>query len=222
MLKERRVEAIDQITNRFSAMTNLVALYNSLPSLLEAEKKFINRDHILSQLAPLLAAHGNKFGVCLVHRHCRLEEGEMMVATGNVCQPERNVECYPDRWLANGEPYEFTRTPTLSPPEELLKEFQRVVGEMKVVGLFHINGEGEEGVALERTEGRKNIVTMIPSGGASGGKAITTGWRASMDQGMVNVVDCTSCIESGGQHIENTDKLLDLEQRPDLGHNIYW
>ena len=107
-------------------MTTVAALYNSLPSVDDADKKFINRDQIFSKIAPLLAAYDNKFGLCLVHRHCSLEDGEIMVATGNVTQPERNVECYPERWLATGEPYEFNRTPRPSPPRELFEEFQKM------------------------------------------------------------------------------------------------
>lgn len=38
-----------------------------------------------------------QFGVCLVHRHCDLQEGEMMVATGNFSQPAKDVQCYPEK-----------------------------------------------------------------------------------------------------------------------------
>jgi len=157
-------------------------LYNSLPSIDEANSKFVNRDHIFSELAPLFAAYGNKFGVCLVHRHCTLEEGELMVATDNVSQPERDVQCYPERWLATGEPYEFTRTPTQSPPQGLLEEFRKIVhGMLDVLGLFYMEDRDHSGgVFVERTEGRKNIVEVVPHGHSS--NDISTGWLPGLEK----------------------------------------
>ena len=102
-------------------MTTMASLYNSLPSLEEATNKFTNRAHIFSKLASLLSKYEHKFGVCLVHVHCKLEESEIMVASGHVSQPECNVDCYPVCWLASGEPYEFTKEPIVTPPPELFR-----------------------------------------------------------------------------------------------------
>jgi len=159
-------------------MATVAALYNSLPSINEADNKFVERDRIFSQLAPLLAAYEHKFGVCLVHRHCTLEEGEMMVATENISQPERDVQSYPERWLATGEPYEFTRKPTRSPPPRLLEVFQKIVRGVDVLGLFYIQDEDcLGGLTRERTEGRKNIVEIVPHGHLShASESIETGW----------------------------------------------
>jgi len=197
-------------------MTNPTTLYNSLPSLKEAEKQFVNRDQIFSKLAPLLAAYGNRFGACIVHRHCTLEEGEMMVATENISQPERNVACYPDRWLATGEPYEYHRKPAPSPPQGLFEEFQKIVDGMQCLGLFFVRDEGEGGVSLERTEGRKNIVEIVEA--STPRKSITTAWR--LQSGTSHLYECNECIESGGSHVENADKMTELEQRSDIGHEI--
>lgn len=180
-------------------MTTVTALYNSLPSIGDADKKFVNRSQIFSKLSPLLAAHENKFGVCLVHRHCSLEEGEMMVATGNISQPERNVQCYPERWLATGEPYEFTRKPTRLPPQELLEEFQRIVHGVDVLGLFYIHdGDHLGGITIERTEGRKNIVEIVPRDYSSSSTGIATGWLPGPD-GNTMLCECICTYVTHGE-----------------------
>jgi hypothetical protein len=183
-------------------MATLTTLYNSLPSVVEADRKFLCRDQIFSKLSSLLAAYGNKFGVCLVHRHCELEDGEMMVATGNITQPERNVECYPERWLATGEPYEFNRNPTRSPPRELFEEFQKIVDAVDVLGLFYIQDEQRlAGVSVERTEGRKNIVEIVlpvrSHTSISSPNAISTGWLP----GYSTMQLCCQCIIVDGIHV---------------------
>jgi hypothetical protein len=181
-------------------MATIAALYNSLPSVDAADKMFVNRDQIFSRLAPLLAAYDNKFGLCLVHRHCALEEGEMMVATGNVTQPERNVDCYPERWLATGEPYEFTRTPIPSPPRELFEEFQKIVHAVDVLGLFYIQDEQRSGrVAVERTDGRKNIVELLPEGDST--NSISTGWLLGPDENPT-LIACCQCKVIDGVHVQ--------------------
>jgi hypothetical protein len=206
-------------------MTDITTLYNSLPSLREADKQFVNRDQILSQLAPLLVEHGNKFGVCLVHRHCKLDSGEVMVATGNVCQPERNVQCNPDRWLATGEPFEFTREATRPPPQKLLKDFRKIVGDIKVLGLFYIQ-EGDDGITLERTEGRRNISEKISHDDSTrrprdAENTTAAGWRTGANGMPTSCYQCASCIGSGPSHAECQDsKLEQLERRPGLGHKI--
>jgi hypothetical protein len=204
-------------------MTDIAARYNRLPPLLEADMKFVNRDELFAKLRPLLAKYENKFGVCLVHRHCKLEPGEMMVATGNVCQPERDVQCYPDHWLGTGEPYEFNRDPTPSLPEGLLKEFQKMVGSVEVLGLFFVRDESEDCLVLERTEGRKNIVEIIPNSPSTtrtrADKLITTGWL--LGQRINSAYECTLCVGSD-PHTPSADKLEQLERRDDVGHEIGW
>ncbi len=107
-------------------MTTHEELYNGLSSVEDASYRLGNPKEILEKLTPVFEKYGDKFGVCLVHRHCTLDEGEKMVADGDISQPERDIECYPERWLASGEPYEFTRKPTESPPLELLEKFKEV------------------------------------------------------------------------------------------------
>ena len=109
-------------------MDDHVQLYNSLPSLQESQARFRNRQEIFEKLSPLLSRFSNKYGVCLVHRHCTLEEGEKMVATGGISSPQRDAKCHPLRWLATGEPFEFTTEVTEPPPRELLESFRQIVG----------------------------------------------------------------------------------------------
>jgi hypothetical protein len=142
-------------------MTTYEDLYNSLPTVFDADSRFVNRDAVLTQLAPLLSKFQYQFGVCLVHAHCKVELGEKMIATGNVTQPEDAASFaaayYPERWLSTGEPYEFTTTPTANPPAELLSEFHKAVAGVGVLGLYFV-GTPRVGSWVERTEGRRNIM----------------------------------------------------------------
>ncbi|KAI9817594.1 MAG: hypothetical protein M1826_001580 [Phylliscum demangeonii] len=114
----------------------------------------------MMQLTPLLAAYGGMFGLCLIHAHCSLAEGEVMLADGHVSQPVKRSEisgpCYPDRWLPTGEPYEFTTRATTDPPIELMIAFARLTGAIGVLGLYYIAPDEPKPV-LEWTEGRRNL-----------------------------------------------------------------
>jgi hypothetical protein len=169
-------------------MTTVAALYNTLPSIEEADRRFINRGEIFSKLTPIIAPYADKFGVCLVHRHCALEEGEMMVSTGNISQPERNVQCYPERWLPTGEAFEFSREFSSAPPQELFTEFRNLVRDIGVLGIFVVQEEDRKGeLIMEHTEGRQNIVTR--GGTRSGSSGITTSWTL----GKTGWIKCWQC-----------------------------
>ncbi|KDR68298.1 hypothetical protein GALMADRAFT_1354777 [Galerina marginata CBS 339.88] len=180
-------------------MTSVASLYNSLPSVEEAATKFINRAHIFLKLASLLAEYEHKFGVCLVHAHCKLEEGEIMVSSGNVTQPERDVEGYPECWLASGEPYEFTKKPIASPPPELFSQFREIVDGIDVLGLYAVSAPPSSGILREHTDGRKNITTIVASADP---QDIETAWLP----GVVNPIlrSCSrACVYDpirGGKH----------------------
>jgi len=156
-----------------SLIMTIPALYNSLPTIEEAHEKFFDRDTIFSKLAPLLTLYDNKFGVCLVHSHCELEEGEVMVASGNISQPERDAQCYPERWLATGEPYEFNRLPTQSPPPDLFSRFRDIVAGIDVLGLYFVGDDYPSGVLQEWTEGRTNFTKSVEKARS---QDIETGW----------------------------------------------
>jgi hypothetical protein len=156
-------------------MTDVVSLYNSLPTIKEANKNFVDRTQLFSKLAPLLAAYEYKFGVCLVHAHCKLEEGEKMVASGHVSEPQKDLQCYPERWLASGDPYEFTTEPTATPPAELFAEFKAVVGSIGLLGLYAAGNNPRSEILQEWTEGRKNITRVVTATEIGPGD-IETGW----------------------------------------------
>jgi hypothetical protein len=180
--------------------------YNSLPTLGHANTRFTNRDQVFSGLAPLFAAHGNQFGLCLVHRHCDLDENERIVSRGSVSEPVRDGPAYPERWLANGTPYEYSATPTPAPPPELVVEFQRVVGpHADVLGLFYAGEVSPGTVKLERTEGRRNVTEDVDELGAAGNH-IETGWcpGAGDSVAMKCVVTCLFDVETQRQHIGTT------------------
>ncbi|EJP65462.1 uncharacterized protein BBA_05793 [Beauveria bassiana ARSEF 2860] len=162
-------------------MAEVASLYNTLPTLGEADEQFVNREATLCALATLLAQYEYAFGLCLVHTHCKLAEGEIMLARGNVSEPELMEHAptfYPERWLSTGEPYEFTLRRTGKPPTKLVDEFQRIVKDAKlqdILGLYHIDGGGEMPAIIEWTEGRKNLTREIAADDKTG-EPIQTAW----------------------------------------------
>lgn len=162
-------------------MAEIVSLYNSLPTLGEADEQFVDREATFRALATLLGQHEYTFGLCLIHAHCELAEGEIMLASGNVSQPrllEHTPTFHPERWLSTGKPYEFTVRSTEKPPTELVDEFQRIVKEAKlqdILGLYHIDGGKEAPAIIEWTEGRKNLTREITDDDKTG-EPIQTAW----------------------------------------------
>jgi hypothetical protein len=145
-------------------MASIKALYNGLDSLEEANGKLMkhNLKQLLPTLGPLLKKYDYKYGVCLIHRHCELEDGEVMISTGNITKPGRATEYYPDRWLATGDPYEFSDEPSEPPPHDLMEEFRNMIPGIDVLGLFFVREIPEDGsIFLESTQGRKNILNII-------------------------------------------------------------
>lgn len=157
--------------------------YNRLPLLHDADQEFqrVEFDKLfVDRLVPLLAKYENKFGVCLIHRHFEIGVGERVVATGNIAEPRvvtkgnivepfpdsgmPSFQCFPERWTAEGKPWEYTQERTESPPQQLINRFKEEVdafGVGRVLGLFYIRNEDQHGVLLERTEGRRNIMVHI-------------------------------------------------------------
>ncbi|KAK5629208.1 hypothetical protein RRF57_004923 [Xylaria bambusicola] len=143
-------------------MATTAVIYNQLPTLDEADKRFTGRDEVFAKATSLLAEYGFTFGLCLIHAHCTLADNEIMLGRGNVSQPEvvKNLaEYYPERWLPSGEPYEFTTRPTTNPPAALVDALRQITSQVGVLGLYHIDKDEECAKMLERTEGRSNILT---------------------------------------------------------------
>jgi hypothetical protein len=154
-------------------MTAYMDMYNSLRTIVDANKCFVQRDIIFSQLAPLISKYDTQFGVCLIHSHCSLEPGVLMIATGNVCEPQpADTPHYPERWLASSEPFEFTTDVTSTPPAELFAEFQRIVGNIGVLGLYFV-GASAGTLKMEWTEGRKNMTKTVSEHGC---RSVETAW----------------------------------------------
>ncbi|KAK7045007.1 hypothetical protein R3P38DRAFT_185475 [Favolaschia claudopus] len=164
-----------------------VKLYNSLPSIKDAHDAFASDAEIISQLWPVLRKYEGKFGVCLVHRHCSLLDGERMVADGVVTEPMITDQCHPLSWLKTGEPFEFSSEPTERPPDSLFADFRDIVGAISVLGIFYVPEEDRKHprYGVEHTRGRKNIIRYDD--------VIPTAWRLSGDRfgPLGNCTDCT-------------------------------
>jgi hypothetical protein len=161
-------------SSTLSAMT--AAVYNTLPTLGDADRRFTDRSSVFERLAPVLAQHQNQFGVCLVHAHCALEDGEIMVSDGDISEPKRVLSAYPERWLSSGEPFEFSHAPVPVPSSELVKAFQEAVGEYAdLLGLCYAGDFKPDVVKVESTDGRKNI-TRDQSADADRTGCLETAW----------------------------------------------
>jgi len=181
-------------------MTAYVEMYNALPDVEDADKRFVEREATLSKLGPLFSKYDYQFGACLVHSHSKLQPGEKMIATGYITEPvipSANLAHFPERWLSNGEPYEFTTQPTPSPPAELVAEFQKIVGDIGVLGLYFAGASESQGkILLEHTEGRKNIleeVSELPSS-----NCIETIWDLGPGPGKAGCR--VVCVRKGPNH----------------------
>jgi hypothetical protein len=141
--------------------------YNELRLLGTASSEFTERDAIFEKAAALLAKYDYKWGVCLVHRHCSLADGEVMLTNSNVTEPVYVTDtglAHPERWLSTGQPYEFTTRATEHPPAALFDEFRAIAGDAAdLLGLYYVDLGKANTWQVERTEGRKNIVEIAKS-----------------------------------------------------------
>ncbi|RXW19980.1 hypothetical protein EST38_g5852 [Candolleomyces aberdarensis] len=124
--------------------------YNNLPTIQGASETFTDRPQWLMKIASLMAREEYKaYGLTLVHQHVKLEQGERMVATGLVTQPEsvpdkEHPNVIPSAWTAEGRPFEWLRVATPEdlmppPPAELIKDLGAILAEdtaiRRVLGL---------------------------------------------------------------------------------------
>jgi len=165
-------------------------LYNSLPSLSEARQRLLSLDGgpdpLLKYLGPLFKQYP-QFGICLIHAHCKLEHSERMVSTGRISEPKivSDESCFPERWLSNGDPYEFSSSPTVeggSVPKELLDGFQARLRSFSpndlsgLLGIYYVHDPDSDHskaghdhnkvpdkdiIWMETTEGRTNILELV-------------------------------------------------------------
>ncbi|KAF8581314.1 hypothetical protein K439DRAFT_1636290 [Ramaria rubella] len=180
-------------------MANLTAIYNALPSISEANLNFTNREEVFTKLAPFIEKHDYAYGVCLVHAHTKLEAGEVMISTDDcVTEPVSSPTkpYYPERWLATGEPYEFTYKPTVEPSPEALAEFRQIVGPESPLGLFFVDKNAYT-IRTETTEGRKSITSSGPPSAellASDVKSVDSAWLPG--KGTLAAFVCIICINA--------------------------
>jgi hypothetical protein len=147
---------------QIESMEHVWKYYNTLPTLFDANARFVNRDLVFAELVKLLAKYDNTFGVSLVHTHCILAEGEIMLEDDDISEPvgvSKIKACYAHCWLPSGQPYEFTTHPTPSPPDALISEFRTLTESVGVLGLYYAGDDDE--TKLEWTEGRKNMLRTI-------------------------------------------------------------
>ncbi|KEP47739.1 hypothetical protein V565_145570 [Rhizoctonia solani 123E] len=182
---------------------SLAKIYNSLPTIDAANSTFTGREVMFAKLAPLFAAYQFQFGACLVHAHCTIQEGEAMVAQGNVSRPLRGGPQHPERWLADGTPYEFSQEPTKAPPPGLIRDFQAVVGKGTVIGIFyHSENHDEKAVPdgkcwIEHTEGRENIMELVDKDKLP--RHMETAWVPGTDDPL-KMVCLVVCMEGSEGH----------------------
>jgi hypothetical protein len=177
--------------------------YNDLPLLKPAKERLDPiRDALLSsqKLKSLLKEYKHQYGVCLIHRHYEINEGEFVVSDGNETkpQPEGCGNFYPERWLPDGTPYEFSRQQGKAPPKDLQKRFREVLrgiagGEVNrgPLGLFFVHAIPHPNcVFAEETDVDRKLSTIreVDAGGI--GPTITTGWIPSLG------LECCVCFNT--------------------------
>jgi hypothetical protein len=162
------------------------AVFHGISSLHDANKRF--RDlgglsFVENALKSLLLQHdvANLFGVALVHRHCDLDEGTVLVERSMITAPwqcgdsfsKHGGEVVPTSWLCKeGKlfPYEFTFSPYSKATPPKLENYAPFVepyfamikhhGLEEFIGLRRLLGYECTGM-LECTEGNVNIMFPI-------------------------------------------------------------
>ena len=144
--------------------------YNILPDVLEAEKQFSDKERAFAAAQAVLAKYPEGFGICLIHGHSALGQGEILLANGDVSEPSKiseTLDFYPERWLTSGEPYEFTTRPTKLPTPALLEAFKTAMRGSTSLGLcYPILEDGEESPKprIEWTGGKRTLTRLREDG----------------------------------------------------------
>ncbi|KAF9474080.1 hypothetical protein BDN70DRAFT_842803 [Pholiota conissans] len=191
-------------------MDSYATMYNSLPTLGEADDTFVKRDVIFAALIPLLAAHQYQFGVCLIHSHCGVNPGERMIGIGKITEPiipANDTPHYPTRWLPNGDAFEFSSEPTAVPSAELFYAFKAIVGDLGILGLYYSGGvrPSDDTLELEWTEGRKNITKTVVRADAFAGNVETAWLPGTKDPvQMACVISCDTLLTKGNAYHKQT------------------
>jgi len=218
------------MTNEFD---NHAAFYNSLLIVEDAAaalNRVEDRRTIFEELTRLLARYPNgarsgaQFGICLVHRHFELDDGEKMVSHGNITQPQSQPRSPPiglyraSRWTAEGKPFEFTRDETKPLPDDLPPKFQTIVNKynVEVLGLHHVKDPTlPRGVGIERTDPstRRHIVHYGQKVDQLPPNIVETDWVLQWQHPEMTPLSVVSsvCIE-GTQHRIVNDSLARVDE----------
>jgi hypothetical protein len=224
---KKNIHAFTQVHQVTSKYMYTHELYNSLPSLRDARERFKSIEggpgQLLKSLAPLFKNHPG-FGVCLVHTHCELTNGEKMVSTGRITEPVTidDGKCFPERWLSNGVPFEFNSSPTVKGglPTELVESFYthlKSFGEndlSDLLGIYYVHDRDfdterdEDIIWVDRTEGRTNIVEPKTREDAFNiANAVPAAWlvskHADADPEFMVSDECEIiCVEADDEHYD--------------------
>ncbi|KAF7352252.1 hypothetical protein MVEN_01188900 [Mycena venus] len=195
-------------------------LYNNLPLINNAHDIFVSNDghRIIPRLWQLLRKFEGKFGICLVRRHCDIVDGEHMVADGPVTQPLPKARRYPLCWVDTGKdletkeaflPFEFSPKPTESPPAELFRDFRKIVGDLRVLGIFFVPEEDRRRTrhGFEYPRGRKNITRHD--------EVVITSWRHSDTDGQAMNRCAQTCCEGLNHAGSQTSLHFSFTPHPD-------
>ncbi len=143
-----------------------------------------------------------------------------MIAIGNVLEPRSSdIPCYAERWLADGQAYEYTITKTPSPPPDLISQFQEIVGTIGVLGLYY-SGNSETGLKLEWTVGRANVTKVVTEPPEE--RTLETAWipNSTSPVQMECVIYCdTRTTRNGGYH-KNTKSHIQSKQSRRCAHQL--
>ncbi len=93
---------------RRNATKDYSMIYNTLPSVEEADSEvsrndFKDKAHFLKEVSRLLRKHNlqQKLGIALLHKHCKVREGERMVESPEIVNGEKALVTKPIRSVSN-------------------------------------------------------------------------------------------------------------------------
>ncbi|WWD05231.1 hypothetical protein V865_003304 [Kwoniella europaea PYCC6329] len=134
-----------------------VAFYQSLPDLEHAVLTLstVDFDKLLEKVTDLLRPYGDKYGLCLLHRHFPLFKDEIMVESGNVMQPTLKTgdgQFYEKRWDRFGRAYEYSVGEQEIIPVQLLQDFREIVPKSTSLGIYSRKGDDETVQWMEYTD----------------------------------------------------------------------
>ncbi|KAL1413844.1 hypothetical protein Q8F55_001628 [Vanrija albida] len=166
-------------------MATLAAYYSALPTVDQAHESLsrVQFDAIKSKVGKLLLPYGDAFGMCLVHHHFDLFEGEVMAeGKDGVCKPHLKSSgetFYPKRYDRNGKAYEFSTLAQEGIPDMLFEAFRAIVPEEAHLGLYSRQGDDEDADVVEVTSGgdKERVHRLVPRAPEHDNEIImTTSW----------------------------------------------